>query len=121
MAQLKTDPELLREYAEGGSEGAFQALVERHVDLVFATAVRGLGDPGVAQEITQNVFVTLARKAAWLRGEVSLAGWLHKAALLEIRRWWRGELRRQQREQTAVELGTTMKDQNEDPLLKTLT
>ena len=80
--------------------------MERHLDLVFATSLRGLNDTGAAQEITQNVFVTLARKAAWLTGETSLAGWLHKAALLEVRRWWRGELRRQKREQTAVGLGT---------------
>src|SRR6266850_7728641 len=102
MAELKTDRELLTEYAEHGSESAFQALVERHLDVVFATALRGLNDTGAAQEITQNVFITLARKAAWLQGEVSIAGWLHKTAVLEVRRWWRGELRRRRREQTAV-------------------
>ncbi len=118
MVELKTDRELLRGYAENGSESCFEAVVERHLDLVFATSLRGLNDTGAAQEITQNVFVTLARKAAWLTGETSLAGWLHKAALLEVRRWWRGELRRQKREQTAVGLGTIMKD--EDSLLKAL-
>src|SRR5882672_6527641 len=118
MAEPKTDRELLNEYVEHGSEGAFQALVERHLDLVFATALRGLNDTGAAQEITQNVFITLARKAAWLRGETSVVGWLHKTALFEVRCWWRGELRRQRREQTAVELGTIMKE--EDSLLKTL-
>jgi len=101
MVDIKTDQELLREYSERGSGSAFQALVERHVDLVFATALRGANDPGTAQEITQNIFIALARKAHWLRGETSLAGWLHKSALLEVRRWWRGELRRKRREQTA--------------------
>jgi RNA polymerase sigma factor (sigma-70 family) len=118
MSEVKTDRELLREYAERGSEGAFRSLVERHSDLVFSTAFRGLNNAGAAQEITQNVFITLARKAAWLRGETSLAAWLHKSALLEARQWWRGELRRRRREQTAVELGTVMKD--EDSLLKSL-
>src|SRR5215468_4305732 len=119
MAELKTDRELLREYAQRGADGAFRALVERHVDLVFATTLRGVNDAGAAQEVTQNVFITLARKAAWLQGEGSIAGWLHKTALLEVRSWWRSELRRRRREQTAVELGTTMKD--EDSLLKALT
>jgi RNA polymerase sigma factor (sigma-70 family) len=119
MGELKTDRELLREFAECGSEGAFQSLVQRHVNLVFATALRGLGDDGMAQEVTQNVFIALARKAAWLQDQVALAGWLHKTALLEIRQRWRGELRRQRREQTAVELGTTMKD--DDSLLESLT
>ncbi len=118
MIEVKTDRELLREYSECGSETAFRSLVERHLDLVFATAFRGLNDAGSAQEITQNGFITLARKAGWLRGETSLAAWLHKTALLEVRLWWRGELRRQRREQTAIELGTIMNDQ--DSLLKSL-
>src|ERR1041385_3074122 len=118
MAEVKTDRELLTEYAEQGSESAFKALVERHLDVVFATALRGLNNTGAAEEITQNVFITLARKAAWLRGETSVVGWLHKTTLFEVRGWWRGELRRQRREQTAIELGTTMKE--EDSLLQSL-
>src|SRR5579859_1090664 len=119
MSELKTDRELLRDYTEKGSESAFQLLVQRHLDLVFATALRRLNDSRTAEEIAQNVFVALARKAGWLRGENNLAGWLHKTTLLEVRHWWRGELRRQKREQAAVELGTVMKD--EDSLLKALT
>ena len=118
MVELKTDRELLRDYAEGRNEHAFTKLVQRHLDLVFSTALRGLGNVQAAQEITQNVFIALARKAAWLRSETSLSGWLHKTTLLEIRRWCRGELRRQRREQTAIELGTVMN--NEDTLLKVL-
>src|SRR6516165_6640446 len=102
MAELKPDRELLREYVEEGSEPAFQTLVERHLDLVFATALRGLNDAEAAREITQNVFVAVARKGAWLRAEFSVAGWLHRTALLEVRQWWRGELRRQRREQAAI-------------------
>ncbi|HKQ39714.1 MAG TPA: RNA polymerase sigma factor [Verrucomicrobiae bacterium] len=109
MNESRTDQEFLREFVEHGSEAAFQHLVERHINMVFATALRRLRDAGAAQEITQNVFVALARKAAWLRGEVGLAGWLHKTAVLEARQWWRGELRRKTREETAVALGTTMK------------
>jgi RNA polymerase sigma factor (sigma-70 family) len=89
------------------------------MDLVFATTFRGVHDLGTAQEIVQNVFIALARKAVWLRDKTSVAGWLHKTALLEVRSWWRADLRRRRREQTAIELGTTMKD--EDSLLKALT
>jgi len=119
MAEVKTDRELLRDYAEGGSESAFQTLVERHLNLVFATCLRGVNETEAAQEVAQNVFIALARKAPWLQGDISVAGWLHKTALLEVRSWWRGELRRRRREKTAVDLGTTMKD--EDSLLKALT
>jgi len=119
MNEGRTDQEFLRTFVESGSEAAFQSLVERHINLVFGTALRRLRDAGTAQEITQNVFVALARKAAWLRGEVGLAGWLHKTAVLETSQWWRGELRRKRREETAAALGTTMKA--DDSLLRSLT
>jgi len=118
MNESMTDQELLRQYAEKSSESAFRSLVGRHMNLVFSTALRGLNDAAVAAEITQNVFITLARKSHWLCGETTIAPWLHKATLLEIRQWWRGEFRRQRREQTAVELNTVMKD--DDSLLKAL-
>jgi RNA polymerase sigma factor (sigma-70 family) len=118
MTEPLSDRELLRQYAQAGEEGAFKALVARHVDLVYATAVRGLSDSAVAQEVTQNVFILLARKGFWLGGEICLAAWLHRSTQLEVKRWWRGEFRRQRREQTAAELGTLMKD--DASLLKAL-
>src|SRR5687767_10388047 len=118
MAELKSDGELLRDYVGRRSESAFAELVERHTNLVFATASRGVSNPVAAQEVTQNVFIALARKATGLRREASVTGWLHKTTLLEVRQWWRGEMRRRQREQTAVELGTTMKD--DESLLKSM-
>jgi len=109
------DAELLAEYLHQHSDDAFQALVRQHADLVFGTALRRTGDPGAAEEITQNVFVTLARKAMWLQSESSLAGWLHRATLLEARQWWRGEMRRRHREQIAASEETTMKLTNANP------
>ena len=116
MGESLPDKQLLREFIEHRSETAFEALVQRHVNLVFATALRQVGQAEPAQEVTQNVFIALARKAIWLTGEAALSGWLHKTTLLEARHWWRGEFRRQRREQTAAELHTTMKD--DDSLLK---
>src|SRR5438445_8524400 len=113
-----SDQQLLHEYVDGGSERAFQSLVQRHVDLVYSTALRRLGDAGLAEEVTQNVFVALARKAPFLARDASLAAWLHKTTLLEARHGLRTELRCKRREETAVALGTTMKE--EDSLLKSL-
>lgn len=118
MNESLPDQGLLREFTERGSEAAFETLVQRHADLVFATALRRVGNAAAAQEVTQDVFMALARKAVWLRGEISLAGWLYKTALFKTKQWWRGEMRRQHREQTAVELNTTMKD--DDSLLKSV-
>ena len=113
-----SDREPLREYLEHGSESAFQTLVRRHVNLVYATALRRLGDAGQAEETTQNVFIALARRAPFLRDEVNLAGWLYKATLLEASQRYRAEQRRQRREETAIEMGTTMN--RDTSLLKSL-
>ncbi|HAB18554.1 MAG TPA: hypothetical protein DCE44_19205 [Verrucomicrobiales bacterium] len=98
------DNELVRTYAREGSETAFQALVARHVNLVYGAAFRQVGDSGIAEEITQNVFVALARKAPRLAGHETLAGWLHRTAILESKARIRAELRRQRRESTAAAL-----------------
>ena len=63
MTPAPLDCELVTDYAARGSEAAFRALVTRHVNLVYATALRQVGDAGIAEEITQNVFIALARKA----------------------------------------------------------
>jgi RNA polymerase sigma factor (sigma-70 family) len=114
MNERRQDFELLQRFARQGEQAAFGAVVRRHLDLVFATALRKVGDAGGAQEISQNVFSVLARKAWRFAPDDSLPAWLHQTALLESKFWLRGELRRRRREEIAAELGTTMKT-SEDP------
>ncbi|MFM8357449.1 MAG: RNA polymerase sigma factor, partial [Verrucomicrobiota bacterium] len=104
MHHDETDQALVGDYAWIRSDAAFQALVRRHVNLVYATALRQIGNRGLAEEITQNTFVALARKAPGLTGHGTIAGWLHRTALLEAQRRIRTELRRRRRETTAAEL-----------------
>jgi len=106
MTAVSLDCELVGAYAAQGSETAFRALVSRHVDLVFATALRQTGNAAAAEEITQNVFILLARKAPRLAGFQTLAGWLYRATVLETKARIRSDLRRRQREQTASEIIT---------------
>ncbi len=113
MNERPTDFDLLRDFASHGNQSAFGDVVRRHLDLVYATALRKVEDAGAAEEVAQTVFVRLARKAWQFAPEDSLPAWLYKAALLETRQWLRGELRRRRREQTAAELGTTMKTPDE--------
>src|SRR2546422_926001 len=103
MTPVSPDRELVTAYAAGGSETAFHALVTRHVHLVYATALRQVGDAGLAEEITQNVFTALARKAPRLAGIETLAGWLHRTSILEAKARIRSELRRDRREEMAAE------------------
>jgi RNA polymerase sigma factor (sigma-70 family) len=98
------DNQLIAEFNARRSEEAFAALVRQHVNLVFATALRQVGDAGAAEEITQNVFVALAQAAGKLGSHPTIAGWLHQTALNKSREWLRSELRRRRREQVAVNL-----------------
>jgi RNA polymerase sigma factor (sigma-70 family) len=93
------DMQLLRDYAATNSEDAFATLVQRHVNLVYSVALRQLGDFHQAQDVTQAVFIILARKAARLRRETVLTGWLYQTARFTATSFLRGEMRRQRREQ----------------------
>ena len=95
------DTELLREYALRHSETAFATLVSRHLDMVYATAFRHVGNHHQAQEIAQVVFIILARKARSLGPKTVLAGWLFQTARLTAANHMRAEIRRARREQEA--------------------
>ena len=99
--QEPADTELLRQYTENGSESAFETLVSRHVGLVYSAALRKTGNAHTAEEITQAVFIILAKKAGTLRKGTILTGWLYQAARLTAANYLRNEIRRTHREQEA--------------------
>lgn len=75
-----SDHELLQSYVQDGSEAAFAKLVERHLNLVYSAARRMVRDPHLAQDVTQEVFTLLARKAGKLGRGTILSAWLYRAA-----------------------------------------
>src|SRR3984957_905767 len=119
MMSEQTDAELLRRYLKDGTDDAFRTLVDRHLALVYSVALRRLRDPALAQEVTQSVFIMLARRAVWLTGHASLGGWLYRTTLHLAQHDLRAEQRRRRREETALELGTCMK--TDDSLLADIT
>jgi RNA polymerase sigma factor (sigma-70 family) len=95
------DSALLGEYLERDSEEAFATLVTQHIDKVYSVALRQTGNSDQAEEITQAVFVILARKSRSLGKRVLLSGWLYQTARLAALTFIRGEIRRARREQEA--------------------
>ena len=111
--QAVDDGILLRRYVENGSDEAFAALVARYVNLVYSMAVRQVGNVHEAEEITQAVFIILAKKAARLRHERALSSWLFNTTRLTAINFARSEARRHRREQEAY-MQRNLDESNED-------
>jgi RNA polymerase sigma factor (sigma-70 family) len=98
------DRQLIREYAGTHSETAFRTVVTRHLNHVHATAFRLVRDSQMAEDITQAVFILLARKAAGLASGCVVGGWLYRTTRFVAARALRAEQRRRLREQEAFRM-----------------
>jgi RNA polymerase sigma-70 factor (ECF subfamily) len=54
----------------------FEAFVRIHQDMVFATAVRLLGNPAEAEDVSQTVFLRAFERFAEIERSPAVAGWL---------------------------------------------
>ena len=95
------DMELVRQYARCKSEEAFATLVSRHINLVYSVALRQVRDMHLAEEITQTVFIILARKAGSLTSKTVISGWLYRTARFASAKALTMQRRRQHREREA--------------------
>src|SRR5215471_5742401 len=106
MAPWNRNWELLRDYADHGSEEAFAQLVADHVDLVYSAALRQVHNRELAQEVAQTVFIILARRANSSGPQTILAAWLHKTTRYAALNALRAESRRREHERKAAEMAT---------------
>src|SRR5689334_9652635 len=108
----KVDPEAeeddlacLRRFVRDGSQDAFAALVRRRIDLVYSAALRQVGDRPMAEDVTQTVFIALARKAGSIVDrDVVVSAWLLHATRLCALDALKRSRRRTKHEQRAAQM-----------------
>lgn len=72
---MDTDLELLTRY-RGGDVQAMDLLVDRHAGAVYAFVRRFLGDPTVAEDMTQEVWLRVLRRSGSFNGRARFTTWL---------------------------------------------
>ena len=105
----------LAKFAQGRDETAFRRVVAQYGKLVLTAARRRTDDLQLAEEVAQNVFAIMARKAKRLAKHRSLAGWVFTTTRLESAKALRGRQRhRRKLEALAEELKDTTDMSPED-------
>src|SRR5215831_1613327 len=94
--------DLLAEFKATRAESAFGELVRRYTNLVYSVAKRRLSNGSQAEEVTQTVFIRLAKTVPNLRSDAELVAWLHRTTVHASIDLWRAESRRHAREEHAV-------------------
>ena len=79
-----SDEELVRLFSENREEESFNEIVNRYRDKVYWTALKITNNAGDAEDIVQEVFLSVYRKGKTFRGESRFSTWLHRLAMNEI-------------------------------------
>lgn len=91
----ETDDRTLLDKAVAGDAGALEALMTRHAGRVYRLAYGITRNPADAEEVVQDVFLTVVRKGGSFEGQATLATWMYRVtmnAALNRRRGKRREL-----------------------------
>ena len=91
-----TDEPSLLARARAGDREAFNELVRLYVDDVYSVTLRILGDRDLAQDASQDAFVSAFRAIERFRGEASFRTWLLRIATNAARSVGRRKTRRRE-------------------------
>ncbi len=74
----KSDEELVNLYTKTGNENAFNGIVSRYANKIYGFALRITRNSSDAEEVFQEVFLTLTKKLDTFRGESKFSSWLYR-------------------------------------------
>jgi len=66
--------------AQRGDRDALGAIIERHRPWIYNIAVKMMGDPGLAEDATQEIFIKVLRRIDSFEGRSSFRTWLYRVA-----------------------------------------
>ena len=75
---LRCSDEVLVQRFKNGDRSAFSELVDRHQHRVYSLCFRWMGNQQAAEEVAQDVFVSLFRALGRFRGEAKFSTWLYR-------------------------------------------
>ncbi|HEX8161242.1 MAG TPA: RNA polymerase sigma factor [Pyrinomonadaceae bacterium] len=111
----------LAQKAGAGDADAFEQLYRRHFRRVYALTLRMLGDPTLAEDLTQETFVNLFNKIGSFRGESAFTTWLHRMTVNQVLMFFRKASTRQElttdEGETPVQIVRGTEDPNAMPVV----
>lgn len=86
---------LLVERLQAGDHQAFDVIFRRYANQVYRQALRLMGNEADAEDIVQEVFLTVYEKAKGFRGKAAFSTWIYRVtlntAISRLRRQKKGE------------------------------
>src|SRR5215510_15674432 len=81
--QSAIDLDLARAVAAGDPD-AFEQLYRKYYKRVYSLCLRMLGDPTLAEDMAQEVFLQVYRKIGGFRGDSAFTTWLHSLTVNQV-------------------------------------
>jgi RNA polymerase sigma-70 factor (ECF subfamily) len=78
---METSDEILVDRAQTGDASAFEALIERHYDLMLRLGYRMFGSQFMAEELAQDICCALPKKLLSFRGDAKFTTWLYRVTI----------------------------------------
>jgi len=97
-AAAEADDQRMIEALKAGNELAYEELLIRFQQPVYALSLRLLNDEGEASDVVQEVFLKVFRNIGTFRGQSSLKTWIYRITVNEAhntRRWFFRHRRRE--------------------------
>lgn len=80
--RVRDDGQIVEEFLRSGDDGLFALLVQRYKDRVFrlVASILGPAADSDAEDLLQEIFITVYRKLDTFRGDCKFSTWLYRIA-----------------------------------------